>query len=185
MKKVTEPDFWKKNFLARFWPKSAQNGHFWAIFGLWQKWNHKFFLISCIMLGSNIGKHLQKTVCAEKIFCSRYSSWKRYRVSCPKTLTCRRTFKLNIFAYQLILLSLAINCGMQACWDILKDIKVSSLNVLGDHFFIRLTFMINVWNMAGCLTCTYQQKIYDFFISVHSCLQSGKQFDDKYLHSYV
>ena len=68
MKKVTEPDFWKKTFLPRFWPKSAQNGHFWAIFGLWQKWNHKFFLISCIMLGNNIVKQMQKTVCAEKFF---------------------------------------------------------------------------------------------------------------------
>ena len=62
-----------------------------------------------------------------------------------KVLTCSTSYKLNILSYQLILLSLAINCGMQACSHILKDIiRVSYLNVLGDHFFIRLTFMINV-----------------------------------------
>ena len=97
-RKVTEPDFWKKNFVGPNGPKWAEMGRKWQFFELCRKLRHQFFLIFCMKIGLYKGYHVVKTACSKIILRSsdtaqngpRFGGVKiglkwHFFIFCPKT----------------------------------------------------------------------------------------------------
>ena len=136
-KKVTKPDFRKKNVLAQNWAKWAQNGPNWGFSAIFLSLNHQISLILHIMIDSNDIQQVLVVIALKKNVPAQNGPIQ----ACPGPPETQNFFVFNFFfsiRKKIEKKSLkCFACKMTSCWpDTQKMFRFFDLEFFFSFFFL-------------------------------------------------